>query len=1563
MTKYDDNFQTIHKARRADEPLPLRKVNLHRLEPQGTFARAKARVVSALIPTIVRVFKRISPVQRAFGFVWVTQRADVLALLEDRDAFRTPYGPEMADLTGTLTFALGDDGEIHKRQRMAMQAAWQGMDLQTVRDRARTVADALIEDAGGRIDVTRELFPYVTAHSAIEVLGLRVSDMPGFIDAALACNSLLFADPDGDPGFRVEARLGARVLQPIISEAVKRAMSDASESGTGLLERAAAWYGKENIEDALAHDDLTAIAYGLIIGYSPTASLFASGVVRTLSKRSNAFAKTRNAAILLRAQDKPAEASVRAFDAIVLELGRFHPALTPGQFRVRTNATLNKDPGGRLHGIREGETVIAATSTLVHDPDHVQNPGRFDPTRADDKGDPSLDPAYASMFGHDAHACLGKHLSIAIVAETLTSLMSREKIAFAQRFPRMKTIGPVPGTLEMVWEAHDVTATQSQITAAIPLNEGADTDTVCQTLQELRGAGNLAKALDQCNVVHFASFNVLQLGRRGKERPHLLVELNVDGNSEVALDRIWANAGSILEPAISRYIEENTKLRNLISRYMAQPSRWPWRDVGLNFVGTGEFSIAQIERERRLAEHLDDLLFAKETYRGIPLTEPNYADAQAGVPIESQQIVRARAEAIKAGYEDMLHRVRSRGPDFARDPLISYDGFLMRYAGQPLFVYIATGFFALTLIVLALVIASVWSVQTYLSVWLVPFLLLFTINVTLAIWVWRRERSDKPDQRSVSLERLRAIRDSEDKQGQAQSHITTVTTMKAGLLRRLTFAFSLYVVASFTKFWFRRGFLTDFATIHYARWLRLKGTDQMVFQSNFDGSWESYLEDFVTKVHGGQTLVWSNGEGFPATRWLFLDGARDGDRFKRWVRRQQVTTPFWYSRFPNLTMPQIHSNALIRDGLARARDVSEHRDWLKLFGSLPQRKGQIEGDQIQSLVFRGLGSHSDASCIPVRFDDPEKVRPWLGRIAALAANDRNVAGLSRPSYSLRVGDAKVHGDALFVAFSAGGLEKLKLGKETNSGLDTFSGAFLDGMEQRTQILGDESAKPRWIGTGASVPVDGTSVDDSAEKRAFDADAIVLIYSSEKNGGTETGTPQEQVFAELKANGMTCFEAVKMALPNKERSWRIKMEFREGASQPVMRGTDRAATGNVPEHCLLEPGEFVLGYPDSRGYVAPEVSVRADAAAIHTLPLVGKARDVPYPYFGDPVRGAFHDFGRNGSFLVVRQLQINHEKFDNFSQRSTVRLARRFYPLLEEGKDRNDWEGNTTHDWQIKQSIESFASYFPNSIDFVLAKSMGRWPDGSSLVRNPVMSATATRRLKIFEILKSRQHSEPYKKLLHDEKVDSPNPLVWHDSSWAILKSNALSMGIDFNTLVPPIDNLMDNDFLYGRDDPQGLACPFGSHIRRANPRDTPNPDNPDQIAINNRHRIIRRGRLYNRTNKESHEEGLMFMCLNADIERQFEFIQQTWLNSPNFQGLRRSPDPIAAAYGPKDRFIIPHEDSHTALSFADTDEDVEGATDVAQTTDQMQSFSELVGGGYFFLPSLAALRYLGRPDR
>ena len=106
---------------------------------------------------------------------------------------------------------------------------------------------------------------------------------------------------------------------------------------------------------------------------------------------------------------------------------------------------------------------------------------------------------------------------------------------------------------------------------------------------------------------------------------------------------------------------------------------------------------------------------------------------------------------------------------------------------------------------------------------------------------------------------------------------------------------------------------------------------------------------------------------------------------------------------------------------------------------------------------------------------------------------------------------------------------------------------------------------------------------------------------------------------------------------------------------------------------------------------------------------------------------------------------------------------------------------------------------------------------------------------------------------------------------------------------------VDNDFRYG-DDPHGFACPRGAHIRRANPRDMAGADGTGA----RRHRIIRRGMPYGEPYPDGEEaqarddgdRGLIFICFNADFERQFELIQAQWCDDGNAFGLGDDQDPL-----------------------------------------------------------------------
>src|SRR5829696_8632618 len=119
-------------------------------------------------------------------------------------------------------------------------------------------------------------------------------------------------------------------------------------------------------------------------------------------------------------------------------------------------------------------------------------------------------------------------------------------------------------------------------------------------------------------------------------------------------------------------------------------------------------------------------------------------------------------------------------------------------------------------------------------------------------------------------------------------------------------------------------------TIHFAHWALVSNGGRLLFFSNFDGTWESYLDDFIEKANEGLTLAWTNGVGFPPTRFLIKDGATHGRRFKAWARHSMPVTLLWYSAYKNYTVDQIERHARIADGLRRPTLTPEEaRVWAR----------------------------------------------------------------------------------------------------------------------------------------------------------------------------------------------------------------------------------------------------------------------------------------------------------------------------------------------------------------------------------------------------------------------------------------------------------------------------------------------------------------------------------------------------------------------------------------------------------------------------------------------------------
>jgi Dyp-type peroxidase family len=213
--------------------------------------------------------------------------------------------------------------------------------------------------------------------------------------------------------------------------------------------------------------------------------------------------------------------------------------------------------------------------------------------------------------------------------------------------------------------------------------------------------------------------------------------------------------------------------------------------------------------------------------------------------------------------------------------------------------------------------------------------------------------------------------------------------------------------------------------------------------------------------------------------------------------------------------------------------------------------------------------------------------------------------------------------------------------------------------------------------------------------------------------------------------------------------------------------------------------------------------------------------------------------------------------------------------------------------KLHQNVASFREYlaskgaqYPGGIEKLAAKFVGRWRDGTPLESSP----------------------------------DRPDPSLAANPS-------------------------RSTDFTYGKD-ADGGRCPIGSHIRRANPRDA--------FGFNgelvNRRRIMRRGLPYGQFTpldqpaRDEDEHGIVFMALGASLFRQFEFVQQQWIEYGNDARVGNDKDLLVGCHNhPDDRFVV------------------QGTTDPQNAPficGGLPHFVEMRGGEYFFLPSLTALRLI-----
>jgi Dyp-type peroxidase family len=494
---------------------------------------------------------------------------------------------------------------------------------------------------------------------------------------------------------------------------------------------------------------------------------------------------------------------------------------------------------------------------------------------------------------------------------------------------------------------------------------------------------------------------------------------------------------------------------------------------------------------------------------------------------------------------------------------------------------------------------------------------------------------------------------------------------------------------------------------------------------------------------------------------------------------------------------------------------------------------RLEYEDIQGLLRFGYGYLPYSRYLFLRMGAERRARAqakqWLGTLVDEVTTATEQPRAQRPARVLQV------------ALTAGGLVALGLARKKEE-LTTFLPEFVEGMAERQRALklGD---------TGGSAPEHW----DFGGPGTKQPHLVLMLFASTQEELTAfynhhheryTAAQLKEVFLQDAALRPVAREE-SSSLPAGSEDKPLFVEpfgYLDGITQVAPKGFGTTEDSKAPRSVKqVEPGEFILGYPNA--YKQQAVG-----------PLVPAAMDPQGTLSPSKAHPAWKDLGRNGTYLVIRKLRQDVSAFEQFLEQHSEHLR------------------------------EEAAGADPKEL--LAAKLMGRWRSGAPLSLCPFK--------------------------------DDPQ------------------LGSDVQR---------NNDFSYAKD-PEGMRCPFSSHIRRSNPRDSFSSESPkDSLKSVNRHQLIRRGRPYG---SKGGEEGMMFVALNANIARQFEFIQETWVNSPKFQGLYDSRDPIAGD----------NHDPARPGSQPDAYSVTIPADPVRKRITGVPRFVHVQGGGYFFLPGIQALRFL-----
>ena len=354
------------------------------------------------------------------------------------------------------------------------------------------------------------------------------------------------------------------------------------------------------------------------------------------------------------------------------------------------------------------------------------------------------------------------------------------------------------------------------------------------------------------------------------------------------------------------------------------------------------------------------------------------------------------------------------------------------------------------------------------------------------------------------------------------------------------------------------GSLIGISTIHFVRWLLIDDGRRLMMVSDYDGSWESYIDEFAELILSGLDAIWETSYGYPP------DGARDLPAFKRFLRSHQVPSEVFYSAYPGGDGAEYRQRSRVRARLFGRSSRSLLSTCCGSCEAMTPRSARLTDDvlaDIQGFITSGYGHLSHAAYLFVQFHDAGQARRWLRRLAPAITS-------ARP-WPIAPDGGKIKPPvAMNIAFGAGGLAAIGLPPQV---LCTFPPEFQEGIASpdRSRVLGDteESDPVEWeLGGTGKPPIHA-----------------VLVVHAASEAGLEAACRAQRTLLDDTAGGV-------VELPGSMQSGyrpdgdHEPFGFHDGIAQPSIAGI---AGDGVPT------GEFILGYQNHFQIVPPTPVVPAE----------------------------------------------------------------------------------------------------------------------------------------------------------------------------------------------------------------------------------------------------------------------------------------------------------------------------------------------------------------------------------